>query len=156
MYEHCDLNDSCISLHDCHAEKMNYENGILSFVFPDGFWITDKHPCNKSDNCVRTSSSQVDFQILDEETDSIEIYVFRKNRSSKLIREDREPDNFISAVNSGDLRLEFIKQYKSFQSFLFKCWVWFEKPPYHYECEVILHSEKAVYKWNQLRYDRVW
>ena len=60
------------------------------------------------------------------------------------------------AVNCGDYRVEFITQYKSYQSILFKCWVWFEKSPYYYECEIILHTEKVTYKWNQLRYDCVW
>ena len=74
----------------------------------------------------------------------------------KVIREDWEPINFIDAVNCGDYRVEFITQYKSYQSILFKCWVWFEKSPYHYECEIILHTEQVTYNWNQLRYDCVW
>lgn len=156
MYEHRDLNDYYISLHDCHAEKMNFDNGVLSFVFPDGFWITEQHPQNESNNIVRTNSSQVDFQIIDEEIDGIEIYVFRKSRGKKVIREEWELVNFINAVNNGDFRVEFITQYKSYQSFLFKCWVWFDKSPYHSECEMILHSESAAYNWNQLCYDRIW
>ena len=156
MYEHCDLNDGCISLHDCHAEKMNFDNGVLSFIFPDGFWVTEQHPQNNSNDIVRTDSSQVDFQIIDEEIDGISIYIFRKNKVGKIIREEWEPVNFIKAVNAGDFRVEFITQYKSYQSFLFKCWVWFDKSPYHQECEIILHSESVAYRWNQLCYDRVW
>lgn len=38
MYLHSD-NDEFISLHDCHATKVLFENGVLTFVFEDGFWI---------------------------------------------------------------------------------------------------------------------
>ncbi len=37
-----------------------------------------------------------------------------------------------------------------------KCWVWYDMPPYHSECEIILCSENAVYRWNELRYDCTW
>lgn len=156
MYKHCDSDDCYISLHDCHAEKMVFDNGILSFIFPDGFWITQHHPLNRSDRTVRTNSSQADFQIMDEEIDGIEIYVFKKNRNGKIIRDDWEPMNFINAVNAGDFRVEFITQYKSYQSFLFKCWIWFDNAPYHSECEIVLHSENVSYRWNELRYDCSW
>lgn len=155
MYKHCDFDDSYISLHDCRAEKMKFENDILSFVFPDGFWITEKHSQNKSDTAVLTDSSQVDFQIIDEEMDGIEIYVFKRNRKT-IVREDWEPVNFINAVNAGDFQLEFITQYKGYQSYLFKCCVWFDVKPYSSECEIILHSENAWYRWNELRYDCAW
>lgn len=156
MYKHCDLDDCYISLHDCRAEKMSFDKGILSFTFSDGFWITQQHSLNRSENTVLTSSSQVDFTIIGEEICGIEISIFRKKRSGTVIREDWEPLNFINAVNAGDFEIEFITQYKSYQSFLFKCWVWFNKEPYHSECEIILHSGSVLYRWNDLRYDRCW
>lgn len=155
MYKHCDLDDSYISLHDCRAEKMKFQDGILSFGFPEGFWVTEKHSQNHSDTTVRTNSSQVDFQIIDEEIDGIEIYLFKKNRK-KIVRDDWEPMNFINAVNAGDFQVEFITQYKGYQSYLFKCMIWFDVKPYHAECEIILRSENALYCWNELRYDRAW
>lgn len=156
MYKYSDPNDTHISLHDCHAEKMSFIDGNLTFVFPNGFWITANHPANNSNDIVRTDSAQVDFQILDEEIDGITIYLFKKNRNSKVIREEWEAANFINAVNNGSFRIEFITQYKSFQSVLFKCWAWFDTAPYHCECEIILHSDNVTYKWNQLNYERVW
>lgn len=156
MYKHCDIEDDCITLHDCMAEKMCFDHGILSFVFPDGFWITQHHPQNVCDNTVRTDAAQVDFQILDEGMDGVTVYIFREIRNGKVVREEWEPADFIDAVNCGDFRVEFITQYKSFQSMLYKCWVWYDKLPYHSECEIILHTEKAAYQWNYLRYDRVW
>lgn len=155
-YSHCDFDDRNISLHDCKAEKMSFDNGVLSFVFPDGFWALQQHPCNESGNAVRTDMSQADFNIIDEEIDGIGIYIFRKKGVKKAIREEWEAADFIKAVNCGDYRVEFITQYKSYQSLLFKCWVWFNKAPYHRECEIVLHTEKAAYRWNSLRYDCRW
>lgn len=156
MYNYQKLNDCYISLHDCRADKMNYKNGTLSFIFPEGFWVTAQHSENKSDDIVRTDLSQVDFQIINEEIDGVQIYIFRKNANGKVVREDWEPENFINAVNSGDFEVEFITQYRSFQSILYKCWVWFDKKPYHYECEIILHTENVTFSWNQLRYNCIW
>ena len=151
MYKHCDLEDRYISLHDCHAEKINFNDGILSFAFPDGFWVTQQHNQNNSDTAVRTDSAQVDFPIIDGDVDGIEFYVFKDNS-----REAWEPIEFINAVNGGDFTVEFITPYKSYQSYLFKCWIWFEKAPHHLECEIVLSSENAVYRWNTLRYDCSW
>lgn len=156
MYKHCDFADSHITLHDCTAEKMSFDNGILSFSFPDGFWITPQHPQNESDNTVRTDAAEVVFQIVDEEIDGVRVYIFKKSRKGNVIREEWEPMNFINAVNCGDFRVEFITQYKSFQSKLFQCWVWFDSAPNHLECEIILNTEKVTYQWNHLRYECVW
>ncbi len=155
MYKHRDLDDCYISLHDCCAEKINFDNGILSFIFPDGFWITHQHSLNNSDKTVLTDLSQVDFQI-GKGIDQIEIYIFQKTKNGTIIRDKWEPLNFINAVNTGDFKLEFITQYKSYQSFLFKCWVWFDKAPYHSECEISFSSENVSYRWNELRYDCSW
>lgn len=156
MYKHCDLNDNYISLHDCHAERINFENGVLSFIFPDGFWVAEEHCRNESNDTVRTDFAQVDFRIADEEIDGIEIYIFKRKIGGKIIREEWELQDFINAVNKGDFRVEFITHYKSYKSNLFKCWVWFDKAPYHFECEIVLYAEETVYNWNNLRYDCTW
>ena len=156
MYQHKENNSMCFSLHDCRAEKMYFSDGILSFVLPEGFWVLSHCIHNESENVVRTDSAQVDFSIIDEEKDGISIFVFKKSRNGNIIREEWGCDNFINVVNDGSFQLEFIDEYKGFQSRLFKCWVWFDKKPYHYECEIILHSEEVTYLWNQLRNDCVW
>ena len=39
MYKHCDISDKYVSLHDCHASNILYENGVMTFIFPNGIWI---------------------------------------------------------------------------------------------------------------------
>ena len=155
-YQHQELNDCFISLHDCRAEKIVYDHGILSFVFPNGFWITPQHPENHSDTAVRTDLSQVDYKIPNDPFCEIEISVFRKTFGKKVFRESWEIAKFINAVNSGTFQLEFVTQYKGFQSILHKGYIWFDKKPYHRECEIILPTDCAVYRWNQLHYDAKW
>ncbi len=156
MYQNCEPNDNHITLHDCFAEKMYFHKGILSFLFPDGFWILANHPKNMSENTVRTNASQVDFEMINDEIENIHISIFRKNKRGHIIREDWESADFISAVNNGEYQIEFITKYESYQSTLFKCWVWFDKEPRHAECEIILDAKNAFYYWNALCYDRAW
>ena len=63
-YIHCDKNDNLISLHDCKAERAWFENGVLGFEFPDGFWITPDHPESDLDVLVRTDASKLEFVII--------------------------------------------------------------------------------------------
>ncbi len=153
MYKHIEYTDEYITLHDCKAEEMRYNNNILSFVFPDGFWIMSEHKYNESDNIVRTDVAQVEFEVIDDE---IEIYVFDKNSEGKIIREEWGLKNLIHSVNSGDLRIEFADEYKGFESVLFKGYLWSDIVPYSKEYELILHIKNATYMWNEIQYDRIW
>lgn len=156
MYKHIETDDKLFSIHDCYAEKISFNNSVLSFVFPNGFWVSEKHPANESDNIVRTDGARVDFRIIDEEIDGISIFVFKKQNERKAIREEWETENFINAVNNGAFKVEFIDCYKRNQYLLFKCQVWFDRKPYQEECEIILHAERSVYNWNNIEYDRIW
>ena len=156
MFNHSEFNNEHITLHDCCANSMNYENGVLSFVFPEGFWVTPQHNKNDSDKIVRTDLSQVTFDLLDRVAEDVRIYIFRRNKNADTVREEWELDNFINKVNSGFFKVEFIDEYKTYQSNLYKCWVHFDNEPYHYECEIIIDTENVTYNWNQLRYECEW
>lgn len=156
MYNHSEFNNEHITLHDCCANSMNYENGVLSFVFPEGFWVTPQHNKNDSDKIVRTDLSQVTFDLLDRVAEDVRVYIFRENENADTVREEWELDNFINKVNSGFFKVEFIDEYKTYQSNLYKCWVHFDNEPYHYECEIIIDTENVTYNWNRLRYECEW
>ena len=66
------------------AECIGYENGVLAFVFPEGFWVTPQHIKNDSDKIVRTDLSQVTFELLDRVAEDVRIYIFRKNEQTSL------------------------------------------------------------------------
>lgn len=150
MYNNYDTESNLFSLNGCQAQSISYEDGLLSFYFPNGFWIFKKHTENNLSDTVCTDNSMVTYHILNEEIDGISIYIFSKTKNKKVIREDWEPKNFINALNNKDFYVEFIKQYNSCQSVLHKCWIRFEQEPYHKECEIIINYDKVTYCWNKL------
>ncbi len=155
MYKHCDCDDKHISLHDCHATKVVNENGILTFVFQDGIWVTPEHPSNTTDKVLRTDVAEVNFQLEFGDEDDVALYVFEEKRK-KTYRERWELSKFIEYINSEKYNLEFLYQYKGYNSMIIECWLWSDKKPYHRECELKLSIKGVKYCWNDLREDREW
>lgn len=157
MYRHEEENKGPVfSLHDCRAQKMNYCDGKLSFGFPDGFRVTPKHPLNDTGKVVSTDESRVEFQIIDEKIFGVTVYVFRENENGETVRILCDVQKFSDVLNDGEFEIEFVDEYRGYRSYLFKCFLWFDKEPYHCECEISFCSEEAKYSWNKLRYDSFW
>ena len=74
-FKHYDIDDSYISLHDCHVTKVIYEDGIMTFVFDDGIWIIDKHPSNELNKIVRTDEARVKFRLVTGEAYEVTLYI---------------------------------------------------------------------------------
>ena len=117
MYKHCDINDEYINLHDCHATKVIYENGVLTFVFHDGIWVIQGHPSNIVDKTLRTDVAEVEFHLESGDECDITLYVFEE-QSKKTVREEWELAKLIECVNSGRYTLEFLYQYKGYNSII--------------------------------------
>ena len=152
MYKYNDHNNSNFSLHDCRVKHISYKNDILSFIFHEGFWVLPNTIYNKTNNVVCTDTSQIDFKIIDND---IDIYVFKERKNGTIIREEWNLDKFIDDVNYGKYELEFINEYIGYKSRLYKCCIWFDREPYHYECEIVLRIENDTYMWNHLKYDHI-
>ncbi len=152
IYKFRDTDDSVLSLHDCYANRVKLDNGILSFYFQDGFWVTPSHDANNSANILRTDFAQVDFHIEDD----VFIYVFRKNIFGKTIRTEWTAQELEYFINNNTYRLEFLYQYKNSIEQILKCWLHFDKKPYHYECQIEIPTFKVEYCWNSLCYDKTW
>ncbi len=150
MYKHYDT-DEHISLHDCRATKVKYEDGTISFYFLDGFWVWSEN----GDPTVRTDASEVRFHLESEDETDITIYVFVKKRKHTR-RKEWELKKLIKIINSGKYELEFLYQYKAYHAQIFECWLWFDEKPYHMECELKMSTDKATYCWNELCKDKVW
>lgn len=157
MFKYNEHNNPGIILHDCCAKKIYFENGMLSFALPDGFWILPGHPCNVFQTAVRTGAAQVDFQLSNSLYENpVEISVFRKNGADELVCEKWEPEAFVKAVNAGDFYVEFVDEYESWAYLLFKCCLWRKKTSLFAECEIILHGKEKTCRWNDLRSDCYW
>lgn len=140
MYKYIKNEDANISLHDCRTNHISYEKEILSFDFPDGFYIPyQPEP-------VRSGNAKMNCHIINEAIDGISVFIYKKNLLGKVIREDWT-DNFISAINDGTFEYEFVTTYRSYQQILFKGYVWFDKEPYNMECEIELHTDSISYMY---------
>lgn len=155
MYKHCDIDDEYLSLHDCHATKVINENGVLTFVFNDGIWVAQGHPSNIADKTLRTDVAEVEYYLESGEECDITLYVFEE-KSKKTVREEWELAKLIECVNSEKYTLEFLYQYKGYNSVIIECWLWSDKKPYHRECEIKLSLKDVKYCWNDLCEDKAW
>jgi hypothetical protein len=146
-----------LTLHDCIANKIAFENNILSFCLPDGFWVTPHHKENSYEKTVRTDASVVDFSIKD--IDDAMVYVFTRHRwlwFRKANMEIWDMEQLIALVNSEKCTLEFITQYKSHYEQMWHCAIRSNKKPYYRECQLYLPETEATFFWNDLRPDREW
>jgi len=149
MYKHCDINDEYISLHDCHATNISYENGIIIFAFPKGIWVINEHPCNELGETVRTGMAEVRLRLDSGIEDDITVYIYEK-KFKKTIREEWSLSKLMKHINDKHCTLEFLYQYKGYHSMIIECWLWSDKKPYHRECELKLSLKDVTYCWNEL------
>ena len=155
MYKHCDISDKYVSLHDCHASNILYENGVMTFIFPNGIWILKDHPCNELDNTVRTDMAEVKFMLDSRNIDDLTVYVFEE-KFKKTYRQEWQLFKLMEYVNNKNYTIEFLYQYYGYQSMIIECCLWSKKKPYHQECEIKISFQDVKYYWNELCEDKEW
>ena len=155
MYKHCDINDKYVSLHDCHATNILYENGVMTFVFPDGIWILDENPENGFHKTVRTDMAVVKLFLDSKDEEDITVYVFEE-KYKKTFRQEWQLSKLMEYVNNKNYTIEFLYQYNGYHSMIIECWLWSKKKPYHQECEIKVSFQDVKYYWNELCKDREW
>lgn len=139
-----------ISLHDCRATRVAYEGEYLSFVFKDGFWVGEKNSQNPYGKIVSTDQAEVEFHILDED---VTVYVFTEKKNH-TIRKEWTIQDLMKKINNGTCQLEFLYQYKGYQSVIYECELWSKQKPYHKECVLMFRTDENVYKWNEFLAER--
>jgi len=152
MYKYSDRNENDdISLHDCRATKIVVKNGVLSFIFKEGFWVSEFNRNNYHKKLSFTDEAEVKIKTLYRNMESsITIYVFTDTEDeNKAIREWIPFDRFAEQINGG-MELEFLYSYKGCQSFIFECWLWFDEEPYHKECVMMISASEITYHWNKI------
>ena len=154
MYKYSDRNN--ISLHDCRATKILLIDNTLSFVFKDGFFVSENSEYNHLGKLAYTDGSEVRFDLPDKKAEAdITVYVYSKSDAGNIsIREEIPFRKFAEDINSG-MELEFLYSYTGGGSFIFNCWLWFDAEPYHKECELIIFADEVRYFWNNLFADDV-
>ena len=159
-FKHIDpdeFHDKELTLHDCMANKISFENTTLRFALPDGFWVTSHHKANSSEKVFRTDAAVVDFSI--EDIDDIIVRVFTTHKWIRFRNTSVElwnMEQLISKVNSGRCTIEFVTQYKSHYEQMWHCVIHSNKKPYYRECQLHLPNTNATFYWNNLLLDREW
>lgn len=87
MYKHCDTSDEYISLHDCHATSIVYDNAVITFIFPDGIWVTNECPSNELGKTVRTDKAEVKLYLDFGSEDDITVYIFEEKFKNSIRKE---------------------------------------------------------------------
>lgn len=155
MYKHCDVSDAYISLHDCHAASILYENGVITFTFPDGIWVTNECPDNALKKTVRTDMAEVQISLDLKSEDDITVYIFEE-RFRKTLRKEWKLSKLMEYVNHKKCTLEFLYQYKGYRSMIIECCLWSKRKPHHRECELKVSLQDIRYYWNELCEEREW
>ena len=153
MYKHCDVSNEYISLHDCHATSILYENGVITFIFPDGIRVTNEHLNNELGKTVLTDMAEVKLYLDSGSEDDITVYIFEE-KLKKTIREEWKLSKLMKFINEKNCTLEFLYQYKGYNSMIIECCLWSNKKPYHRECELRLSIKEVKYCWNELYEER--
>lgn len=145
MHDYMIEENEKVGLHDCRTNHIYYNNKVIVFEFPKGYYIPSKETGKEPE---RTGKSTMQCDIVDTDFDGFSVCIYRKTMFGKIVREDWT-DKFIVAINSNKFEFEFVTTYRSYQHILFKGDVWFNKAPYCMECEVELHTDKIFYNWNK-------
>lgn len=145
-----------LTLHDCVAEKITYENGILSFWLSDGFWITPSHEASDLENVIKTDAARVDFKVDDIDDVSVDVFTRKRSIIKRTIVEYWDAQELIEAVNNGKCIIEFVYQYRTYFEQMWYCAIRSSKKPYYRDCYLHIPNTEAVYRWNELRPDHTW
>ena len=150
-YLHSDHEEKHLTLHDCRATRVSLEDGELVFHFPNGFCIGCLHPENPYRKPIMTDAAEVRYHLVSGRTYDAYGYVFDHKKPGKSIRWDYTVEQLMTDINEKGGQLEFLYQYLDEDRRIIKCELWFDKKPYHRECELFLHADRVAYLWNGLR-----
>ena len=149
---HNDTNEQLLSLHDCRADRVTLENGVLSFSFSEGIWVLPEHPENPTGKTVGTGPARVDYVLREQDGDDVQTSVFRRMRWPYALRKRMELPELMAHINEKGGQLEFLYQYPGGWDRILDCWLW----PRGRECQFKVDVKEVVYRWNELNTDREW
>lgn len=140
-----------LSLHDCIATDMVWENGDLTFFFPDGVAIGEVlTPKCRHINPVRSAPAKLTFVGADPAF--FHVYEPWKAKGellhSTVIWYDLP--EVVQKVSGGEWRIEFIEEYRNFHSNLYRCVLLKKDSDNERDPELIfaLDYEQLICEWN--------
>lgn len=155
-YLHNETNEEYLTLHDCRADRVELKDGVLSFWFPEGFWVTSVHPENPTGKTVRTDAARVDYVLRDARGDDVSVDVFTGLKFHCALRRSYDLSRFMEIMNRVGWGLEFLYQYPDYWNRIVECVLCLPKKPFWKECQLKLDVSEVIYRWNSLRPDEEW
>ncbi len=147
MWKHTEINAyTFISLHDCKAGSFQMEGDDLIISFPDGFTIM---PVGKPEQQPKkTGPSELRFIGfgLDAPIDSVSLFKTTRLFGCRKIQMDTE--KFLSLMNDGHHKLEFIKEWHDPISSFYECQLWKNHKKLA-ECQLKVFAKSITYSWNE-------
>ena len=131
MYQFIENSDKYISLHDCVATGMAIGDREISFTFSDGICIGKKHPRNTYGKTLRTDEAQVAFNLpVGTPDDNVACYVYYEKKSGNSLRKKFSVEKLMRRINDCSLKRK--------------------KKPGRRECILLIRTDGASYRWNEL------
>ncbi len=141
---------STISLHDCRATNAVFSSDCLSLDFEDGFVLTSKNADNPHERTAYTDSSRLVFSGIE----AADVYIFREIRLFRkticTLRKQISLEQLAGMIASKKYQLEFIHETFGYHSAIYNCWLWFDRRPYHIECQLDFIYDRLDYFWNDV------
>ena len=132
-----ELTEMKVGLHDCRIDHAEIKDGVVTFDFPDGFFVLNgKEP-------KRTGKAKMTCRLADTDMEKPTVYVYVE-KDGNVVREDWS-ERFFQALNRGEFEFEFVTTFNSYERVLYKGYIWSDTAPYHSECEIELHTAEIKY-----------
>lgn len=129
-----------VSLHDCRASKISYEDGFVTFFFPDGFYLLD------GGGATLTGDATMRCRLIYRVDDDFAVRSEKRTFLGKIVREV-DPHKFVDTVNEENRSFEFVSTYRSYEFILFTGCLWSDKAPHVRDYEIELHTDEIEYSW---------
>ena len=151
MYQFIENSEKHISLHDCKATSMSIGDRVITFTFPDGICIGKKHPRNTYGKNIRTDSAQVAYNLpVGTPDENVTCYVFYEKKNGKTVRKQFRLEKLMGRINDDGCPLEFLYAYKGYDTVVYECSLKRKKKRGSRECILVIRTDGASYRWNEL------
>ncbi|MBR7061833.1 MAG: hypothetical protein IKI42_02260 [Clostridia bacterium] len=140
VYENESQNAERFSLHDCRARSAEFDNGTLTFFFPDGFYYAPY-----GNDWPNTGDAAVSFK-----TKGAYLYLFVE-KDGQTIRENYPADQLVDMINRKEWEPEFLYRYDGYKEIMFYGWIWVTGEPFFHEFQLFIATDEETYRWNPIK-----
>lgn len=148
MFKYSDNDMENFSLHDCRATSLTFGDSTLTFGFEEGFWYAKGTTMLFRD----TGKGEVEFHTVYPDMHCniyVDIFEWRTENEDDCValRRNLPFEEFVKLMNSG-MKIEFLKEYKGYQSYLYECDLFGCGKYGDIEATITISADSITYRWN--------